>query len=131
MKKKDVNKNELKKFGCLIGILFPVLIGWIIPALTGHGLRFWTLILGIIFLNLSIFTPNLLFYPYKFWMKIGHILGWINGKLILSMIYVIILIPISAVMRITSYDPLKKKFNNLNTYKENIANKEIDLTRVF
>ena len=47
-------------------------------------------------------------------MTIGFALGWINSRLILGLVYLIILQPIAIVMKIFGYDPLKKKKSNEN-----------------
>ena len=125
-------KKKLKEFGLLFGFGFPILIGLLFPFLWGHPIRIWTLWIGIPFLIIALFKPYLLFYPYKFWMLLGHILGWINSRLILGLVYLVILIPIAIVMRIFGYDPLKKKNKKKKvSYREINKDRIIDLERVF
>ena len=78
-------------------------------------------------LILGLIKPSLLFYPYKVWMKLGHILGWVNSRIILGLVFVIVLQPISLIMKIFNYDPLRKKKNNQKSYRETIKKKSIDL----
>ena len=129
--KKTNSKKELRDFGLLIGIGFPIILGWIIPSFFGHGIRTWTFWIGIPILIIGIIYPTLLKYPYKLWMRIGEILGWINSHIILSLVYITILLPIAFFMRLFSYDPLKRKGNNLPTYREEKSNRTIDLNRIF
>ena len=82
-------------------------------------------------LIIGIINPSLLFYPYKVWMKLGHILGWVNSRIILGLVFVIVLQPISLIMRIFNYDPLRKKKNNQKSYREVIKEKSINLNRIF
>ena len=98
-------KKELREFGWIISFGFPIIIGWIIPLLWGHGFKTWTIFVGTPFLIITISNPNLLFYPYKAWMVFGEI-RWINSKIIFGVIFLIILIPISFTMRIFGYDLL-------------------------
>jgi len=125
------SNKKLSEFGYVIGFGFPLIIGLIIPLLTGHSYKFWTLYISIISLIFAIFKPNLLFYPYCLWMKIGHILGWINSKLILSIVFLIVLLPIAIIMRTFGYDPLRSKKNNHTSYEEKKTNHEINLTKIF
>ena len=118
MMKELISKKELKEFGYIIAFGFPLLIGIIIPLVTGHSLKLWTLFISIIFLILGIFKPRLLFYPYKLWMGIGDFLGFINSGIILWLVYIFVLIPIAFAMRLFGYDPLKQKTKNLKTFKE-------------
>ena len=105
----NISKRKLREFGFLIGLMFPILLGWAIPSLFGHDFRSWTLFIGTPGLLLGIFSPRLLFYPYKLWIKIGYILGWFNSRIILGLIFILVLIPIALIMKILKYDPLKLK----------------------
>ncbi len=129
--KLSIAKKKLREFGFLLGFGFPILIGWIIPSIGGHAFRTWTLWIGIPSFIIGIIYPGLLFYPYKVWMKLGHILGWVNSRIILGLVFVIVLQPISLIMKIFNYDPLRKKKNNQKSYRETIKKKSIDLTRIF
>ena len=126
-----LSNEKLREFGYLIGFGFPLIIGLILPLLTGHNFRFWTLYISVISLIFAIFKPNLLFYPYKFWMKFGNILGWINSKFILGIVFFVVLLPTAIIMRIFGYDPLRSTKNNKSTYAEDKINHKINLTKIF
>ena len=127
----SISKKQLREFGVLIGFGFPIIIGWILPAFGGHSFREWTLWIGIPSLILGIANPNLLLTPYKGWMQIGYILGWLNSRIILGLVFLIILIPIAFMMRLSGYDPLKKRISNQKSYRESIKEKTIQFTRIF
>ena len=129
--KEIISKKELREFGLLIGFGFPILIGWLIPLVSGHGFRVWTLWIGFPGFILGLAIPRLLHYPYKIWMAIGHALGWVNSHIILGLVFIVVLQPIAYVMRITGYDPLRKQRKGLKTYRENRQDHNIDLTRIF
>tara|TARA_S200000501_G_C20779532_1_gene724353 strand:- start:359 stop:751 length:393 start_codon:yes stop_codon:yes gene_type:complete len=129
--KNKLSHNQLRQFGFLIGFVFPILIGWIIPSIGGHAFRVWTLYIGIPFFVLGLFKAKLLKKPYILWIKIGDILGWINSKIILGLLFFIVLQPIALIMRIFGYDPLKLKKNNLKTYRENIENNVTNFEKIF
>ena len=129
--KEIISNKRLREFGLLIGFGFPLLIGWLIPVLTGHGFRVWTLWIGFPGLLIGLTSPRILYYPYKFWMKLGVILGWVNSRIILGLVFIIVLLPISFVMRLIGYDPLRTKLKEVKTYRENRKNHKTDLTRIF
>tara|TARA_B100000029_G_scaffold141367_1_gene136543 strand:- start:185 stop:577 length:393 start_codon:yes stop_codon:yes gene_type:complete len=126
-----ISKKLLREFGFLLGVIFPLLIGWIIPLLTGHGFRVWTIWIGIPLLFLSVFAPQTLRYPYRFWMIIGHTLGFINSHIILGLVFLFVVQPIALIMRSFGYDPLRKKKIGATTYREKRKTSKIDLTRIF
>ena len=129
--KKKFSKKTLREFGLLIGFGIPFFIGWLIPLLSGHGFRFWSLFIGLPLISFGVFFPSLLFYPYKAWMTLGKYLGWINSHIILGLVFLIILQPISIIMRFLGYDPLKKINKDLISYRENRDYPIIDLERIF
>ena len=128
---KVVSVRQLKEFGLLVGFCFPIIIGWLIPAIGGHSFRAWTLWVGIPLWILGMIAPITLLYPYKIWIKLGLVLGWINSRIILGIIFIFILGPISFVMRLSGYDPLKLKKGDIKTFRENKKGHKIDLKRIF
>ena len=129
--KEIISKKQLQEFGLLIGFGFPILIGWLLPSLFGHQFRTWTLWIGGPGLLIGLTAPRLLHYPYKAWMVLGYVLGWINSHIILGLVFIFVLQPIAYIMRLTGYDPLRTKRKKETTYKENRQKHQIDLTRIF
>ena len=129
--KHNIPQKTLREFGFLICILFPFLIGWALPLIGGHSFRTWTLWLGIISLILAISKPRLLVYPYRVWMKLGHILGLVNSRIILGLVFLIVLQPIALIMRIFGYDPLRTKKFAQKSYRELKTNHKVNLKKIF
>ena len=129
--RETISKKQLREFGLIIGFGFPILIGWLLPAIFGHEFRAWTLWIGIPGLILGLVAPRLLHYPYKWWMALGHALGWVNSHIILGLVFIVILQPIAYVMRLTGYDPLRRRRKEDTTYRENRQEHRTDLTRIF
>ena len=126
-----ISKKQLREFGLLIGFGFPILLGWLLPSLFGHGLRAWTLWVGVPGLILGLTAPRLLKYPYKGWITLGHVLGWVNSHIILGLVFIFVLQPIAYIMRLTGYDPLRRRRKGEKTYRENRQDRKTDLTRIF
>ena len=129
--KQTISKKQLRKFGLLIGFGFPILIGWLLPTLFGHEFRAWTLWIGFLSLILVLTAPRLLHYPYKVWMVLGHVLGWVNSYIILGMVFILVLQPIAFIMRLIGYDPLRTRRKGEKSYREIRKDHQIDLTRIF
>ena len=114
--KSEINKKTLREFGILVGLGFNI---WIfIPLITGHTFKIFSIWVGLPLIILGFLKPFILFWPYKSWMTLGHILGWINSRIILGMVFILVLMPISLIMKLTGYDPLRKKSNNEVSYRE-------------
>ena len=129
--KETISKKQLLKFGLLLAFGFPILIGWLFPALAGHGFRQWTLWVGVASLILGLTSPPLLYYPYKGWIIFGNLLGWVNSKIILGLVFIFVLLPVAFIMFLTGYDPLRIRRKGEKTYRENRQNHKSDFTRIF
>ena len=126
-----ISKKQLREFGLLIGFGFPILIGWLLPAVAGHGFRAWTLWLGVPGLILGLTAPSWLHYPYKGWMALGHVLGWVNSRIMLGLVFLIVLQPIALIMRILGHDPLRTKKFARKSYREIKTNHKVNLKKIF
>lgn len=64
------------------------------------------LVLGFIFLISDFLSKGILWL----WWKLAHILGWINTRILLSVVFYVILLPMAMLSRIFTRDPLKIKW---------------------
>jgi len=119
----SISKRKLRSFGFIVGLLFPLLIGFIFPIIAGHNFRIWTLYIGISLVILALVSPKILRIPFEIWMKIGNFLGFINSRIILG--------SIALIMKIIGYDPLKRKFNKEKSYREFRKNDKINIEEIF
>ncbi len=129
--KNHIPQKTLREFGFLIGFIFPFLIGWILPLMSGHSFRTWTLFISIPSIILAFTKPILLLYPYRAWMNLGHILGWLNSRIILGLVFSIVLQPIALIMRILGHDPLRTKKIAQKSYREIKTNHKVNLKKIF
>jgi len=108
---KKLTNKELKDFALLMAWAFPLFIGIIAPWIFGKGLQWWTLWVSLFFISLSFLAPKLIYYPYKVWMFIAGIIGFINTRIILGFTFYLLIFPIGIVLR--AFDKLQfKKHNN-------------------
>ncbi len=128
---KKISNKQLREYGFLIGFGFPLIIGWLVPSLTGHVFRSWTLWIGIPTMLIGIVSPRILHKPYQAWMYLGHLLGYVNSRIVLGFVYLFILQPISFIMKAFGYDPLRSKKEYLLSFKENKKGTKVDLKRIF
>jgi predicted membrane protein len=46
---------------------------------------------------------------FRLWMKLAEILGYINGRILLSLIFFLILTPVAFLFKLTGKDPMQRK----------------------
>jgi Saxitoxin biosynthesis operon protein SxtJ len=68
-----------------------------------------------IFLLFGLVMPTALAPVYRVWMGFAHVLSQINTTIILSLLFYIVLTPISLIMKLTQRDVLKKKFDRTSS----------------
>ena len=110
----DIKISSNRSFGLVFFVVF--LLISIYPFLHGQNLRFWSLIVAIIFLALGLLNSKILTPLNKIWFKFGLLLGSIVSPIIMSIIFFFVVTPISFVMKILGKDILNLKRNNNNTY---------------
>ena len=110
----DIKISSNRSFGLVFFVVF--LLISIYPLLHGQNLRFWSLIVAIIFLALGLLNSKILTPLNKLWFKFGLLLGRIVSPVIMSIIFFFVVTPISFVMKILGKDILNLKLNNNNTY---------------
>lgn len=109
--------RDLRQFGLLVGGVFAVIGLWPV-VFRSESPRLWATILGSLLIVLGAIVPQSLKQAYKGWMKVGHVLGSINTKIILGIIYYLLITPMGLVMRLMGKDPMHRALaQDTDTYR--------------
>lgn len=73
------------------------------------------IIVSVFFFITGFFAPALLKPVYIFWMSLAFVLGWLNSRLILFIMFYLIFAPVGLLMRLFAIDPLDKKIQKEKT----------------
>ena len=106
---KNGSSTELRKFGFIVGGIFGLIGLW--PAVV-HGARVRpsALLLASLLIVPAVFFPRVLAPVQHGWMKLGHVLGWINTRIIMVVIFFVIVTPMGWIMRLIGKDPMLRRF---------------------
>jgi len=105
------DKKELRKFGLVAGAITAALFGLLLPWLFDRAIPLWPwIVAGVLWLWGGL-LPGSLLPVYRVWMGIGHVLGWINTRIILGVLFYILFLPTGLVMRMVSKDPMARKID--------------------
>lgn len=103
--------NPEKSFGVSVGavlILIAAVLIWrgrLTTAEIAGGIGAVLLVLGLV-------QPRLLKWPSAIWWKFALVLGYINARIIMTLIFIIVLSPLGLLWRVIGKDPLAKKRRN-------------------
>lgn len=109
--------SELRKFGLIVGGIFGLIGVW--PALVHRGpFRLWALALAGLLIAPALAFPKILAPAHRGWMRLGHVLGWINTRIIMAIIFFFVVTPMGWVMRLIGKDPMLRQFDSkVDTYR--------------
>ena len=113
----NTDNKQLRSFGLTVGGVFALIGLWPL-VLHAADPRWWSVVVAGILIAPALVYPNSLFWPYKGWMAVGHVLGWINTRIILGAVFYIIVTPIGIVRRWLGKDPMGRKLQpDLDSYR--------------
>jgi len=107
----NTDKGKLKSFGLLLSIIIPSLFGLFFPIIQGRSFPFWPWVIAGIVLLLALVLPISLKYIYILFMKIGSVLGWVNTRIILALIFFTLFFFVALIMKIIKKDPMSRVIN--------------------
>lgn len=99
--------TELRKFGLLVGGVFLVIGFWPL-VFRSEPFRLWALCLGGFLMIVGAALPRALAPIHRAWMWIGHILGWINTRILLSIVFYGLVTPIGIIFRLMGKDAMRQ-----------------------
>ena len=106
----NVPKKTLRSFGLLVGGVWGVIALW--PMVFRHEPpRLWALGLMAALVGLGLVAPAALRHPYRGWMALGHALGYVNSRILLSLVFYLVVTPMGFVMRLFGRDPMRRGFD--------------------
>jgi len=114
LKNSKIKISSNKSFGIVFFTVFLIIAIW--PLLNGNDIRYWSLIISIVFLILGILDSKILTPLNKTWFKIGILLGNVISPIIMSIIFFLVVTPTSFIMKILGKDLLNLKKNTKNSY---------------
>ena len=110
----EIKIGSNRSFGIVFSIVF--LLISLYPLINGESLRYWSLLISLIFLILGFFNSKILTPLNKVWFKFGILLGKIISPLVMGCIFFVVVTPIGFLMRMLQKDLLNLKFKNNKSY---------------
>lgn len=106
----SVSTKLLREFAWIMAGAIAGLFGLALPLLKGHSLPLlpWAISSG--FVTLGVVAPRSLKPVYDLWLKIGHALGWVNSRIILTVIFAVVVTPMALVMRLMKRDTMQRQW---------------------
>ena len=110
----DVKTSSNRSFGIVFFIVFLLIA--LYPLIHSEEIKFWSIIISLIFLVLGLLNSKILAPLNKLWFKFGIFLGKIISPLIMGIIFFLVVTPIGILMRLLGKDLLNLKHNKNKSY---------------
>lgn len=107
---KDARKTAIIVAGVL-AVVSAVL--WYRQSMTGHLV---TACLAIILVLIGFFVPPAAKLFHRIWFKIAFALGWVNSRILLTLIYFLVFVPYGIISRLAGRDPLQLRQSKGDSY---------------
>jgi len=126
----EVTKSDLRKFGFIMGGMFALIFGLIFPWIgdkTKDTWPIWPFIVMAVFWAIALVAPQILRPVNHIWIKIGNVLGFINSRIILGIMFFLMFFPIGMLLKIFGKDSMDRKLDkDADTYRKlsKVRNKE-------
>lgn len=113
----ELNQSELRKFGFVTAGMLLLFFVVLIPYIWNLEMPIWPWVIASLLGLFALVAPTLLRPIYKGWMKFAEILGWINTRLILGIVFYFLFVPVGIITRIFN-DPMQRRIDvSLNSYR--------------
>jgi hypothetical protein len=106
-----MDAGVLRRFGLTVGAALAVVFGLLLPWLWAGAYPLWPWLAGSGLALLGWLKPAWLTPIYRSWMRLALALGWLNTRLILSLVFYGFMTPVALILRWTGKDPLHRRFD--------------------
>lgn len=107
---KAPDSKGLRRFGLVTGLIFILLFGLALPLLRHRAIPRWPYVPGVPLVVFGLILPRALGPVHRIWMTAGGVLGWINTRIILTIVFFLIVTPLGIVRRLVGKDSLGRRF---------------------
>jgi Saxitoxin biosynthesis operon protein SxtJ len=96
------NARDLRNFGLIVAALFAAIFGLFFPLLHHKSVPYWPWAIAGTLTATALIRPALLYYFNAAWNALGKVLGWINTRLILGLLFYAVVTPMGLLLRLVS-----------------------------
>ncbi len=109
--------KQERQFGLVFAIFFTIVALWPLwPLWPRPAPSIYWLIAATTSLGFGLLWPRALAPLNRVWLAIGHVLGWINSKIILGFIFFLVVTPTALVMKALGRDLLSRRLWRSGSY---------------
>jgi hypothetical protein len=105
------SRRELREFGLITGGLFIAIFGAALPWLRHRHYPVWPWLLGAFLILSALVAPPVLKPCHRVWNLLGWALGWVNSRIVMTLVFYVVIVPMGLIMRALGRDPMARGFD--------------------
>jgi Saxitoxin biosynthesis operon protein SxtJ len=103
--------KELRDFALLVGAVTAVVFGLLLPWLWGRAFPWWPWVVLVLLGGWGLLAPASLAPVHKAWMKFAEVVGRINNRIVLGLVFFVLFVPFGRMRRFFARDPMARAFD--------------------
>lgn len=107
----ELDKKQLRDFGLVTGAIAAGIFGLLLPCLFSKTYPLWPWYVLAVLASTAMTIPMALRPIYKVWMLFGQMMGWVNTRIILGVVFYVLFTPISILLKLFGKDPMQRKID--------------------
>jgi len=113
----ELDKSGLRQFGLTTGAIVAGLFGIVFPYLLDVSWPLWPWLVFAVLASWALIAPSSLRRVYQGWMRFGMLLGKITTPIIMTLLFLITILPGALLLRLFRKDPMRRSFDDSTSYR--------------
>jgi hypothetical protein len=113
----ELDAKGLRQFGLTTGAIFAGLFGVLFPYVFDRPWPVWPWIAFGVLAAWAMVAPATLNMLYKGWMRLGLLLSRVTTPVILTLVFVVAILPGALILRLLRKDFMHRKYDEAPTYR--------------
>ncbi len=115
----ELDRRGLRQFGLTTGAIVAGLFGIAFPYLLDVSWPIWPWLILAVLGIWALIAPTSLRPVYQGWMRFGMLLSKITSPIILTLLFIVAILPGSLLLRLFRKDPMHRSFDDSASYRVN------------
>ncbi len=109
--KQQKDQQLYRSFGLAMGAVIGLLFGAFFPLVLQKPLPWWPWFVAAVLWLWALAAPCSLRVLYRPWMHFAELIGFINTRIILAILYFLLFTPISAILKLLGKDAMNRSLD--------------------
>ena len=121
------SRRELRQFGLTMAVAIGLVFGLLIPWIWDRPWPRMPWLIAGAFAGTGLLIPVVLAPLFRAWMRLAHVLGIVNTKIILTLAWALVLVPTGLAMRVFATDPMRRQWRSEDaSYRQESTRRDRD-----